>query len=134
MDDDWWPDLLAHIPLEDPWDAPDVVVTEIRSYDDPWFPGVRFLWSALVPLADLGALDGQRFSFDYQVESTGRPGPGPNVAGSLNPRFWIAAYFDDRRVEFEPLVLGWESNNQTALVLGRVDKLATMPTSRSGGL
>lgn len=117
MDDDWWPELLAHIAKEDAWADPNVTVAEIRSYDDPWLPGVRILWSALVPIAELEALNGQLIAFNYEVESTGRPGPGLNVAGSINPRFWIGAYTGKRHIEFEPFVLGWESHNHTAMVL-----------------
>ncbi|ODT92721.1 MAG: hypothetical protein ABS86_01430 [Sphingobium sp. SCN 64-10] len=117
MDDDWWPDLLAHISAEDPWAESDVLVAEIRSHDDPWIPGSRVLWSALVPTPEFEALDGQLIAFNYEVESTGRPGPGRNVAGSVNPRFWIGAYADDRRIECEPLILGWENNNHSAMVL-----------------
>ncbi len=117
MQDDWWPDLLAHIPEEDPWSDPNVIVAEIRNFDDSWFPGVRILWSALVPVDDLESLDGKLLAFNYEVESTGRPAPGLNLAGSVNPRFWVGAYTGERHIEFEPLVLGWESHNHTALVL-----------------
>ncbi|QDC37280.1 hypothetical protein [Sphingobium fuliginis] len=117
MDEDWWPDLLAHIPKEDPWAEPNLLVAEIRSFDDPWLKGTRILWSALVPIAELEALEGKLIAFNYEVESTGRPSPGLNVAGTLEPRFWIGAYAAERHIEFEPLIFGWGSHNNTALVL-----------------
>ncbi len=117
MDEDWWPELLAHIPLEDPWAEPDILVAELRSYDDPWLPGVRTLWSALIPSAELSSLGGRLIAFNYEVESTGRPMPGPGVAGTVHPRFWISAVDDGRRIDCEPLILGWESHNRTAMVL-----------------
>ena len=117
MEDDWWPDLLGHIPREDPWADPNVLVAEIRGFDDPWLPGVRILWSALVPVAELEALGGDLIAFNYEVESTGRPASGFNQTGPLEPRFWIGAYTGERHVEFEPLILGWENHNHTALVL-----------------
>jgi hypothetical protein len=55
MDDDWWPDLLRHIADDNPWADPQVVVAELSSYDHPWWPGFRMLWSALVSQADLEA-------------------------------------------------------------------------------
>lgn len=115
MDDDWWPDLLRHIPEERPWEDVNVVIGEVRSFDDPWIPGVRWTWSALVPTSDWQALDGKLGAFNHEVESTGRPGPGG--AGSFEPRFWIGAYHGECRLEFEPLVLSWNNNNQTPLIL-----------------
>ena len=63
------------------------------------------------------ALDGELIAFNYEVESTGRPARGPGIAGAVQPRFWIGAYTGDRRLEFEPLVLSWENNNRTPLIL-----------------
>lgn len=123
MYENWWPDLLAHIPEECPWAASDVVVAEIRGFDDPSVPGVRFMWSALVPVAQLEALGGRLRAFGHEVESSGRPSPLLNGPQSLNPRFWIGTYLEGKdgapsvREDYEPLILGWTSNNQTAMVL-----------------
>ena len=135
IDENWWPELLAYVPAEKPWAEPEVLVAEIRSYDDPWIPGTRILWSALVPTDEFQALDGQLIAFNYEVESTGRPGPSRDVAGSLNPRFWIGAYTGDRHIEFEPLVLGWQNNNHSAMVLDPKFAMTygLMPRSRSDG-
>ncbi len=123
MHENWWPDLLAHVPEECPWAASDVVVAEMRGFDDPSVPGVRFMWSALVPVAELEALGGRLRAFGHEVESSGRPSPLLNGPQSFNPRFWIGTYLEGEdgapsvREDYEPLILGWTSNNQTAMVL-----------------
>ena len=117
MNEDWWPDLLRHVPEEDPWAESNVVVGEIRSFDDPWLPGVRWTWSALVPTSEWEALNGELIAFNHEVESTGRPMRRPDLVGSVRPRFWIGAYTGERRLEFEPLILSWENNNRTPLIL-----------------
>lgn len=117
IDDDWWPDLLGHIATEDPWAEAQVVVAEIRSFEDFWLPGTRILWSALIPTTDFEALEGRLIAFNYEVESTGRPAMGLNIAGSVEPRFWISAVDGGRRIECEPLILGWDNHNHNAMVL-----------------
>lgn len=87
----------------------------MAGYDDPMHPGQRILWSALVSPEVLASLDGNLRAFNHEVESTGRP--GPRSAGALNPRFHISAYLDDRRIECEPLVLGWVNASRTAMML-----------------
>jgi len=115
VDEDWWPDSMRYLLEEDPWLHERVVVAERRSFNDPYYPGARIMWSALVTPDDLATLDGALINFDYDVDSTGRP--GPDAAGQLNPGFRITAVAGDRRIACEPLVLGWESNNRTAMVL-----------------
>lgn len=115
MEDDWWPDVMRYLPDEDPWSEELVTVAQMAGYDDPSHPGQRILWSALISTEDLAALNGELRGFSHEVESTGRPGPG--AAGQLTPRFYVAAYVGERRIECEPLVLGWISNNRTAMVL-----------------
>lgn len=82
MDNDCWPDLMRDLADEEPWAEPQVVVAELRSYDNPWLPGARMLWSALVAPADLEALGGGQISFNYDVETSGRR-PGPEAAGPI---------------------------------------------------
>jgi hypothetical protein len=115
MNDDWWPDLLAHIPQEQPWASPRFVAAELRSFDDPWFPGLRTTFSALIGVDELAALNGELIHFNYQVETSG-PRPVPEAAGVYRPAFWIAAG-PDYKLRCEPLVLEWETNNRTALVI-----------------
>jgi len=114
--DDWWPDLLRYMADEDPWGSPDVVVAELKSYDDPWFAGARMLWSALVPTAELEAMDHRLIGFNYDVETSG-PHPFADRAGGYRPWFRISAIDGERRIECEPLVLSWEANNTTAMVI-----------------
>lgn len=115
MEEDWWPDMMRDSASEDPWGEELVTVAEMAGYDDPVHPGQRILWSALVSPEVLAALDGNLRAFNHEVESTGRPGPW--AAGALNPHFYISAYLDDRRIECEPLVLGWVNANRTAMIL-----------------
>ena len=115
MDDGWWPDSVRYLAEEDPWLADPVIVAERRSYDDPFYPGLRILWSALVTPEDLASMDGRLAGLSYEVESTGRPGAG--AAGTLEPNFRMVAVVGERRIYCEPLVLGWESANRTAMVL-----------------
>lgn len=62
MDDAWWPDLLKHIPKEDPWADPMVTVAEIRSFGTPP-KGRRESWTALVTPEDLKRLGGKAPGF-----------------------------------------------------------------------
>ncbi|WP_277023664.1 hypothetical protein, partial [Paracoccus hibiscisoli] len=57
IDETWWPDLLRYIADEDPWWGPNVIAADIKSYGDPWTPGSRALWSALVPLDVLDQIE-----------------------------------------------------------------------------
>jgi hypothetical protein len=115
MEEGWWPDIMRDSAREDPWCEELVTVAEMAGYDDPVHPGQRTLWSALVSPEVLAALSGNLRAFSHEVESTGRPGPW--AAGALNPHFHISAYLDDRRIECEPLVLGWVNANRTAMML-----------------
>lgn len=114
--DDWWPDLLRYMGNEDPWASPDIVVAELRAYDDPGYPGIRMLWSALVSTAQLEAMGNRLIGFNYDVETSG-PHPWASQAGDYRPWFRISALDGERRIECEPLVLSWESNNTTAMVI-----------------
>ncbi|ESX04881.1 hypothetical protein X769_13950 [Mesorhizobium sp. LSJC268A00] len=107
--------MMSDLANEDPWGEELVTVAEMAGYDDPMHPGQRILWSALVSPEDLASLDGNLRAFNHEVQSTGRP--GPRMAGAVNPRFHISAYLDDRRIECEPLVLGWVNANRTAMML-----------------
>lgn len=113
MDEDWWPDLLAHIPNERPWAEPHVPVARIQPYDDPHFPGVRMSWSALAPADTLEAIRPRLRGFGWHVEATG-PRPGPRPPGQYEPRFWIQGV-DLPQERYEPLVLSWETADQTTL-------------------
>jgi hypothetical protein len=115
MDENWWPDLLAHIPKETPWDSAQYVAAELRSFADPWLPGERTTFSALIGAEDLKGLDGQLIHFNYRVEASG-PRPGIWAKGNYRPSFWISAGAD-YRLKCEPLVLEWVSNNRNALAI-----------------
>lgn len=113
MDEDWWPELLAHIATERPWAEPQVPVARIQPYDDPHFPGVRMSFTALVPADTLEAVRPALRGFGWHVEATG-PRPGARPPGQYEPRFWIQGV-DLPQDRYEPLVLAWESAGQTTL-------------------
>lgn len=113
MEDDWWPDLLAHIATERPWAEPHVPVARVQSFDDPYYPGVRMSRTALVPADTLEAVRPRLRGFGWHVEATG-PRPGPRQPGDYQPRFWVQGV-DLPQDRYEPLVLSWESGDQTTL-------------------
>lgn len=113
MNDKWWPDLLAHIPSETPWADPHVIVARIQPFPDPFFPGVRFSRTALVPVGALDAVRRNLRGLGHEVESAG-PRPGPRLAGDYDPKFWIRGV-DLPETQYEPLVLSWTSANLTTL-------------------
>lgn len=112
-DADWWPASLAHIPNENPWAAEQVVVAEIRSFDDEAGPGQRHMISVLVPIADLDDLRRNPASLHFEVETSG-PRPSSSAIG-YTPKFWVASHGESPK-KFEPLVLSWTSHDQTVLV------------------
>ncbi|PSO10922.1 MULTISPECIES: hypothetical protein [unclassified Sphingobium] len=115
MDDAWWPDLLKHIPEEDPWAEPIVTVAEIRSFEKP-ARGKRESWTALITPDDLERLGGKLSALNDHVETSGTR-PSPNSLAPYQPKFWIGAYLDDQCLKFEPLVLSWKAHNHTTMVL-----------------
>lgn len=113
MEEDWWPDLLAHIAKERPWDQPHVVVARIEPFDDLHFPGVRMSRTALVPSGEREAIKDKLRGFAHEVSATG-PRPGWRNPGDYEPRFWIQG-IDLPQTRYEPLVLSWESGDLTTL-------------------
>lgn len=113
MSTDWWPTLLAHIPKEDPWGAQDVVVAEIKSFDEKPHAGARRTFAALVPMEKLDAVKGALAQLHNEVSTSG-VNPTYRSDVPFEPRFWIGSTssLDDR---YEPLILAWESNNITVL-------------------
>jgi hypothetical protein len=115
MDDDWWPKLLEHIAAESPWEASDVTVAEIKSFDDPGGRGYRHTFSALVPVTDLEEVEAHLGSLSYRVETSG-PNPVPESAGHYTPKMWIGAV-EPVKQRFEPLVAAWSSHDTTTLAV-----------------
>lgn len=109
---DWWPHNLAHIPAEDPWAADYVIVAEIKGFEDEGHGGSRTTISALVPVVDIDLFLSNPPQLDFTVSTSGpRPYAGDEP---YEPTFWVGAYGEVER-RFEPLVLSWESHNQTVL-------------------
>src|SRR5262249_49017867 len=75
MSSDWWPTPLQHIPAENPWEEDDVVVAEIRSFDEQ--PAVhRRTFSFLVPVDEVDAVRKNLAGFDHSIRASGPP-PSP---------------------------------------------------------
>lgn len=115
MDDTWWPDLLKHIPEENPWSQPMVTVAEINGFGTP-SRGQRHSWVALIAPEDLGRMNGKLACLGSRVETSG-PHPIADDTRPYRPRFWIEANLADERLKLDPLVLSWQAHNRTAMVL-----------------
>ncbi|WOH47554.1 hypothetical protein [Bradyrhizobium sp. sBnM-33] len=111
----WWPKPLAHVRDVDPWADTDVVVAEIRSFDDSPHTGHRHVFSALVPVSDLAELEKNLARFEYGLQTSG-PHPSASPSHPYTPKFWIEAEGPPRRT-YEPLVLSWRSHDKTVLQL-----------------
>ena len=110
---DWWPAPLAHIPSENHWDHADVVVAEVKSFDESPRAGQRRSFTALVPVNQMEAVSAALANLDHDVSASG-PHPFYSKDRAFEPKFWIGARNlpADR---YEPLVLGWTSHDQTIL-------------------
>jgi hypothetical protein len=111
---EWWPIPLVHVSKEDPWAHDDVIVAEIKSFDDGRQRGERITISALVPLSDLDAVCQNLAALDPEVRTSG-PWPFPRGDLAYEPRFWIEACgLPGGR--YEPLILSWHSHDHTVFV------------------
>tara|TARA_R110000868_G_scaffold46685_1_gene153964 strand:+ start:136 stop:1905 length:1770 start_codon:yes stop_codon:yes gene_type:complete len=114
MQSDWWPNLLRFIPNEDPWAEAKVPVARLFGIPNGnYHPGEFRSFTVLVPIADLSAVQAAPRELDHEVSSSG-PRPWAGAAPTYEPSFWVGARNlpADR---YEPLVLSWNSNNQTVL-------------------
>jgi hypothetical protein len=109
---DWWPALLAHIPGEDPWADDNVVVAEVKSFDEQPYTGHRTTFAALVPIDQIGAVKAALVNFDCEVSTSG-PRPDYSEDRPFTPRFWVAT--NKPSDKYEPLILAWRSHNKTVL-------------------
>jgi hypothetical protein len=105
VDDTWWPELLAHIPAEQPWTADPVIVAEVGI--QPGRRGTRLLCTGLVPIARLDRVLSHRERSAYEVSFV-------DGNASRPPRFVIDGD-PDNTDGFEPLVVSWKSANKTVL-------------------
>ena len=114
MEDDWWPECLAHIPQETTWSKDKVIVAEIKDYEDEIAVGHRLAFTALVPCDQLDDLRESLGNIDHRVSTSG-PRPFASADHAYEPRFWVEAY-DLPGAKYEPLVLSWQSHNQSVLL------------------
>lgn len=113
MSTDWWPTLLAHIPKEAPWSAQDVIVAEVKSFDEKPHAGTRRSFAALIPIDELDAVKATLAKLDFDVSASG-PHPFYSKDHPYRPSFGINAT-DLPSKRYEPLVLAWMSHNLTTL-------------------
>ena len=111
MSDNWWPAPLSHIPEENPWEEDDIVVAEIRSFDEQPHAGHRRTFSVLVPAGEIDEIRKNLAGLDYKVSASG-PNPSPFPGSAYNPNFWVSAR-DLPQEKYEPLVLSWTSHDKT---------------------
>jgi hypothetical protein len=86
MTKEWWPAPLAHIPAEDPWVQNDVVVAEVRSFDERPHAGQRRIFAALVPIDQIDTVYAAFANLDHDVSTSG-PHPFYSVDRPFKPKF-----------------------------------------------
>jgi hypothetical protein len=110
---DWWPSSLAHIPKETPWADDDVIVAEVKSFDEVPSGGHRVTFAALVPLDQIGRVEKELDKLKHDVSTSG-PHPFYSKDRPFTPKFWIGTKTLPRE-QYEPLVLSWRSHDKTVL-------------------
>lgn len=115
MEESWWPQSLAHIAKDEPWVHPDVMVAEIKSFEDGQHCGQRRAFTVLIPVDSLDAVMAAAAGLDHEVSSSG-PLPIYRADHPHTPKFWVdARELPDET--YEPLVLSWRSHDRTVLQL-----------------
>ncbi len=115
MDESWWPESLTHIVKDAPWDHADVMVAEVKSFEDGQHCGQRRAFTVLIPVDRLDAVMASATGLDHEVSSSG-PLPFYRADHPHTPKFWVDARgLPDRT--YEPLVLSWQSHDKTVLQL-----------------
>ena len=113
MSSDWWPAPLAHIPVEEPWARDDVVVAEVKSFDEQPHPGQRLTFAALVSVDQIDVVKKALANLGHDVSTNG-PHPYYMKERPFVPAFWVGAR-DLPSDKYEPLVLSWRSHHTTVL-------------------
>jgi len=134
MSDDWWPAPLAHIPAETPWAHEQVVVAEIKSFDDRPHTGHRITCAGLVPNDQIDIVKKALANLNHEVSTSG-PHPDYHKDRPFRPAFWISAK-DLPSEKYEPLVLQWRSHHSTVLQPdpGFLMTYGLVPRPGSGGI
>lgn len=111
---DFWPRPLAHLarPYLQPVDER-VIVAEITDTPVNGYEGMRQLYSALVPLAEIDCVMQTLGGIGWEVRSWG-PDPIVPPEGGWHGRFWVSGG-DSGEKRYEALVHGWQSHNQTVM-------------------
>ena len=133
MSSDWWPAPLAHISTEEPWAQDDVVVAEVKSFDEQPHAGCRRTFTALVPTGQIDEMQKALANLDHDVSASG-PRPCYQVDRPFKPAFWVGAK-NLSNEGYEPLVLSWASHHTTVLQPdpGFLMTYGLVPRSGNGG-
>ena len=133
MAKDWWPTPLAHMAEEDPWAHDDVVVAEVRSFDEGPHAGQRAVFAALVPLDQIKTVETALANLNHNVSTSG-PYPSYMKDRPYTPSFWVGAKGLPSE-KYEPLVQVWRSHDKTVLQLdtGFLMTYGLVPRSVEGG-
>ena len=113
VSDDWWPSSLVEFGSEQPFADEFVTVAEISQ---PWRPrSDKLLYTVLVPIDRMPELFIRRgCDIGHEVDSSG---PWPSASKGefhYTPNFGVRDFIGD--VNFEPLVVTWESAGKTILL------------------
>jgi hypothetical protein len=103
MADNWWPTPLAHMAGEDPWAHDNVVVAEVKSFDEQPHAGHRRIFAALVPLDQIKVVQAAFANLDHDVSASG-PRPFYQEDRPFKPDFWAGAKGLPSE-KYEPLIL-----------------------------
>lgn len=114
IDSKFWPTSVSH--LEKPYTGTHdehIVVAEISSDPINGFSGIRQLYTALIPLAEVDRVLAEPGGIGWQVESWG-PLPEVTAEHKWDGRFWIRGMtLEDR---YEPLVHGWSYHDRVVML------------------
>lgn len=114
LDTNWLPGCLAH--LNQPYIKSTekyVVIGEVTSKPYNGYEGEKRIYTALVPLDRVQAVLNHLGGIGYEVDSRG-PRPTIEPGETFKSDFWVRG--TDNEEHFEPLVVGWNYNNNTVMM------------------
>lgn len=115
VDPDFWPKPIAHLGL--PYLSPvdeHVIIAEISDNAIEGYPGMRQVYSCLIPCGEVDAVLTTPGGIGWQVESWG---PQPHVGSDeeWDGSFWVDGA-EGLDVKYEALSHGWLNHNRTVML------------------
>jgi hypothetical protein len=104
---------IGLIPDEDPWARDDVIVAEVKSFDERPHAGHRRTYAALVPTEQIETVKGALAKLHHEV-SASDPWPSYQDDRAFTPCFWVGTS-GSLTERYEPLILVWMSHDKTVL-------------------